>query len=262
MPATSDTHNHCKWSPPPQVLPTNSHNKYCRQEVLRHNIKCCSRHKWSSHSFRLKNNQRFYRDNQRFSLVINNCCIARILSLILYIGFLRIIPTGRLPIVVSCYTFSLCDIPSPLNIYPCGIQATPLWGHCKCQISMGDCRRKPTRPCNKNSWKQKRVLPWHPNKWGAERQKELKQARTDDADKMLKMLQRIEEFLALNDDLSSQQNSTSDINQTASSEPETSQIQTTKTSAASTSAPLSDSQDNSFSRIPLPSLETFDGINL
>ena len=80
---------------------------------------------------------------------------------------------------------------------------------------------------------------------------------------MLQMQQRIEDFLALHEDLSSQQNTTSDISQTTSSQAEDSatQMQTTYTGSATTPASLSDSQDNSFRRIPLPSLETFDGTN-
>ena len=75
--------------------------------------------------------------------------------------------------------------------------------------------------------------------------------------------QRIEEILAFNEDLSSQQNTTSNIIQTTSSQAEDSatQIQATESGAANTSASLADSRDNSFRRIPLPSLETFDGTN-
>ena len=84
--------------------------------------------------------------------------------------------------------------------------------------------------------------------------KELKQARTDDADKILQMQQRIEELMALNEDFSSQQveqHSTCDVQQSASSEQETSQIQSMEYGTANTPSPITDSAVNSFSRIRL-----------
>ena len=103
-----------------------------------------------------------------------------------------------------------------------------------------------------------------------EKVKELKEARTTDASKLLEMQQRIDELLALKEDLSTQvtANNTDDshTSSTATQGDSEDTMSMTVTSQPAEQNQITqaghDGQEQAFGRIPLPTLENFDGGNV
>ena len=101
-----------------------------------------------------------------------------------------------------------------------------------------------------------------------EKVKELKEARTADASKLQEMQQRIDELLALNEDLSTQMtaNNTDDSQTTSTAAQndgeDTMSMTVSSQPAEQTTQAGHDGQEQAFGRIPLPTLEKFDGGNV